>query len=225
MNRLNFKTQENKLEEFLYSMQIYIEDCRPDEISISCKKNDSFRECMVRLSKLSNVDGWLFQLARTISLHQKQFPSKKVKHKMAATITPSSPSNSAPIHLVTNYGKECREFTTGKDGIECDSSSTKDGGDNQLSFNSSNTFKEEDLAINKQAKCVPYNIIFQHIPKNHSNSRDFAPGGDDVPPGRNSPGGCQQDVQPRLEQVDPVIQFLIDLPQPTEKMIYPKFDD
>jgi hypothetical protein len=147
---------------------------------------------------------------------------------MAAKITPTSRSNSAAVHLVTNYGKECREFATGKNGFECDSSYTKDGGDNQLSYNSSNTFKEEDLAkTNKQAKCVPYNKIFQHIPKNHSNSRDFAPGGDDVPPGRNSPGGCQQaqDVQPRLEQVDPVLQLLNDLRQPTEKMIYPRVDD
>lgn len=147
---------------------------------------------------------------------------------MAAEITPSSRSNLAPIHLVTNYGKECREFTTGKDGFECDSSYSKGAGDNQLSYNSSNIFKEEDLTrINKQAKYIPYNIIFQHIPKNHSHSRDFAPGGDDEPPGRNFPGGCQlaQDVQPRLEQVDIVIQVLNDLPQPTEKMILPKTDD
>jgi len=173
------------------------------------------------------VLGWLFQLARTTSLQQKQLPSTKVKRKMAAKITPSSRSNSAAVHLGTNYGKECREFTTGKDGFECDSSYTKGGGDNQLSYNSSNTFKEEDPAkINMQAKCVPYNIIFQHIPKNHSNSRGFAPGGDDVPPERDSPGGCQQaqDVQPRLEQVDPVIQLLIDLPQPTENMILPRVD-
>ena len=183
---------------------------------------------MVRLSKVSNMHGWLFQLARFTLLHQKQLPSTKVKRKMAAQITPTSRSNSAPIHVVTNCGKKCNEFTTGKDAFECNSSYSKDGGDSRLSYISSDILKEEeDLAkINKQAKCVVYNKNFQHIPKNYSHSREFAPGGDDAPPRRNLPGGCQQaqDVQPRLEEVDPVLQLLNDLPPPTADMIYPNTD-
>lgn len=207
----------NEIEEFLYYTHKYIEDCCPGEVSISYKEMIHLRVYIVGLSKLSNIHRWLFQIGRTTSLHQKQLPLTKAKGKMAAEVTPSSRS----MLLVTNHRKEYKHKVTTDKGIsKCDSSYSKDGGDNQVSHNSSNKFIEGDLTkVNKQAKYVQYEI-------KHSQSRDFAPGGDDMPPGRDFPGGCQQaqDVHPRLE-VDTVLQFLIDLPPPTAKMILPKIED
>lgn len=140
---------------------------------------------------------------------------------MAAEIVPSSHSNS-PLSL-PNHGKYRSQKVTSK----CDSSCNKDGGDNQLTYNSSSPFKEGDFTrVNNQAKYVEYEFLHNNVQAIPKNLTDFSTGRDDEPPARDFRGGCQQaqDVQPRLED-DFVLQLLIDLRPPTANMILRKIED